>query len=331
MFLLIFGFIFGGSDPVSFNVAVFDEANNEFSQQLLESEVVTSVLEFADITDRDTADEKLIQTEIEAIITLPQDFGADQSSPSGRLVLEYLQSNEENAGTLVAVMDSILNGVNQTIEPYNPALTLDVQPIAKEGLDPFDYVASGLFGFSILSLAIFGMAQGFTADKKTGAIARLQAAPVKAWHVVLSTGITYIVIALLSIAILIAVAVIIFDYNMVGNWLALAIWIIFSTIVLFGLGLIVGGWAKNENQAAPAANLISFPMMFLSGVFFPRFIMPDWLQDVSQYLALTPVNEGLRLITAEGQGLSSLGSHTLVLLVWGVVSYAIAFKIFRWQ
>jgi ABC-2 type transport system permease protein len=80
----------------------------------------------------------------------------------------------------------------------------------------------------------------------------------------------------LSIAAMYVVALVVFDFNMRGNYFDFIVFALAGLISLFGFGLAIGGWAKNENQSAPLSNLVAFPMMFLSGVFFPRFLMPDW-------------------------------------------------------
>jgi ABC-2 type transport system permease protein len=95
--------------------------------------------------------------------------------------------------------------------------------------------------------------------------------------------------------------------------------------------LAIGGWAKNERQAAPLANIVVFPMLFLSGTFFPRFLMPEWLQTLSNYLPLTPVIDGLRMIITEGKSLLEIGPQIALLAVWMVVIYIIAFRVFRWE
>jgi ABC-2 type transport system permease protein len=101
--------------------------------------------------------------------------------------------------------------------------------------------------------------------------------------------------------------------------------------MILGIGLAIGGWSKNERQAAPLSNIIVFPMMFLSGTFFPRFSMPEWLQSVSTYLPLTPVIDGLRLLTTEGRHLWEIGPQLGLVALWMVVVYFIAFRVFRWE
>jgi len=126
-------------------------------------------------------------------------------------------------------------------------------------------------------------------------------------------------------------AITVFHLKVVGNYAELGIFLAFSIVMVLGIGLAVGGWAKNERQVAPLANIIVFPMMFLSGTFFPRFLMPEWLQHITNYIPLTPVIDGARLIVTEGKGLFDLGPQLAVMGIWMVVVYAIAFRVFRWE
>ena len=95
-----------------------------------------------------------------------------------------------------------------------------------------------------------------------------------------------------------------FGLHLVGSVaLLLGVAVLGSTIFL-GLGFGIAGWAKNEDQAAPVANLVSLPMTFLSGVFFSRDAMPDILRTVTDYLPLTYLNHALRRITNDGVGVN---------------------------
>jgi ABC-2 type transport system permease protein len=127
------------------------------------------------------------------------------------------------------------------------------------------------------------------------------------------------------------VALQLFDLHIAGNIFELTFFLVFSLLLILGIGLAIGGWAKNERQAAPLANIIVFPMMFLSGTFFPRYGLPVWLQHVTDYFPLTPVIDGARLITTEGLHLAQIGSQLAIMGVWLVVVYAIAFRVFRWE
>ena len=102
-------------------------------------------------------------------------------------------------------------------------------------------------------------------------------------------------------------------------------------MMMVGLGLLIGGWAKNENQSAPLSNLISFPMMFLSGAFFPAFLFPEWLRGVTQFIPMTSVVDGFRLIMTEQASLIEVLPQIGAVAAWVVVIYIVAVKLFRWE
>jgi ABC-2 type transport system permease protein len=164
-----------------------------------------------------------------------------------------------------------------------------------------------------------------------GILRRLHTTPLRVWQYFLSLMFGSAVSGLLSLAVMFVVAILVFHLKVVGNYLEIALFLAFSIIVILGIGLAVGGWAKNERQAAPLANIIVFPMMFLSGTFFPRFLMPEWLQNITAYLPLTPVIDGARMILTEGKSLADLGPQLAVMAVWMIVVYLVAFRVFRWE
>jgi ABC-2 type transport system permease protein len=138
-------------------------------------------------------------------------------------------------------------------------------------------------------------------------------------------------IGMVTMVVLFVAAIEIFHLKVVGNWFELAIFIIMGIIMILGIGLALGGWAKNERQVAPLANIIVFPLMFLSGTFFPRYLMPQWLQNVTTFLPLTPIIDGIRLIATEGSSLVAIAPQVGLVVLWGIVIYAIAFRVFRWE
>jgi ABC-2 type transport system permease protein len=116
-----------------------------------------------------------------------------------------------------------------------------------------------------------------------------------------------------------------------GSYLDLYALLIIGVITLFGFGMAIGGWAKNENQAAPLSNVVAFPLMFLSGIFFPTFLMPSWLQTVSHYMPLTPIVDSIRMVITENRGLLDLGPQLAIIGAWTVIIYIVAFRLFRWE
>jgi ABC-2 type transport system permease protein len=134
-----------------------------------------------------------------------------------------------------------------------------------------------------------------------------------------------------SLLVMFMVAIAVFHLKVTGSYLSIGLFMAYSIVAILGIGLAIGGWAKNERQAAPLSNIVVFPMLFLSGTFFPRYIMPHWLQTITTYLPLTPVIDGARLLTTEGYSLTQIGPQIGILAIWIVVIYCIAFKVFKWE
>jgi ABC-2 type transport system permease protein len=332
IFLVVFGTIFGGNDAPSFKTALINHSTTEFSTQFVDNLKQTEVFEIVTDVNFDEAKEQMGRGEIDGILELPENFGQiEQDKPTGTIITYYDQGDEQLASTFQAVLQAVLDDVNKQFIEITPPFKLEARPLQTANLSRLDYLLPGLIGFSILSLAIFSMSEGFTADKKNGSLRRMRVAPIRPWQVIIATALNRVFVGILTVAVMFIVGLIFFKFNMRGDYFSFITFSIIGTICLFGFGMAIAGWARDANQAAPLSNLVSFPMMFLSGVFFPVFLMPEWLQKVTQFIPLTPVVEGLRRIMTEGQTLLDLGPQLLIIGAWSLIIYMIAFKTFRWE
>lgn len=335
IFLFVFGGLNSGSQDVSFNVAVINQANNEPSQQLMRQLNESKVFKVdKDVVTIEAARDKMSRSELDATIVLPKSFGeiqAGSTHPSGQAEVLYTQNNQQSAQALGSVLEGVFKVVNSQFVNTDTPFTVTKTQLNERSLSAFDYTFAGLLGFAIIGMGIFGPINVFPELKKMGILRRLSTTPLKVWQYFLSTMIGQAIIGLISLAIMFAVAIGVFKLQVVGNYAELAIFLVFSIVMILGIGLALGGWAKNERQVAPLANIIVFPMMFLSGTFFPRFLMPEWLQGVSNFLPLTPVIDGIRLIATEGRHFIDILPQVGLIGLWLVVIYMIAFKVFRWE
>lgn len=340
MFPLIFLFVFGslskGSDDISFRVALINQSQSEFSQDFAKKlkEGETFKVDEEASNSREVADEKLSRSQIDGIILLPENFGEvdpQKRIPTGSAKLIYSQTSSNTGQTLTTVLDGVFRGINNNLTQSTPPLTVEGQQLNSRSLTAFDYTFAGLLGFSIIGLGIFGPVNVFPELKKQGILRRLHTTPIKVWQYFLANMNSQALIGMLAIAVQFVVAIVVFDLNVYGNIFEIALFSIFSIAMILGIGLSIGGWAKNERQAAPLSNIVVFPMLFLSGTFFPRFAMPEWLQKLSEYLPLTPVIDGLRMLITEGKHLIDLGPQIGLIALWMVVIYFIAFRVFRWE
>jgi ABC-2 type transport system permease protein len=336
IFLFIFGSLNSGDGSVSLNVAVVNQSNSEFSKQFVNQlkKGDTAVKVDEKITSLSAAREKMARAQLDAAIVLPKDFGAaasGKSYPTGDAQIYYTQNNQSSAQVLQTIIESVFKNINQKLVKSDTPFTVSSRELKEKSLSQFDYTFAGLLGFAIIGMGIFGPINVFPELKKMGVLRRLSTTPIKVWQYFLTIMLSQLVIGSVSILAMFFAAMTVFKLNIIGNYLELAAFIAFGIILILGVGLALGGWAKNERQAAPLSNIIVFPMMFLSGTFFPRFLMPEWLQNLSAYIPLTPVIDGIRLISTEGKHLVDVAPQLGLMSIWLVVIYAIAFRVFRWE
>ncbi len=331
--LFIFGGIFGKSNGGSFNVAVIDQARTTFSKQFDGSLHNSAILKVKDVGTLDEAKTKLGRSEIVSIIVLPSGFGEAnaQHFPGGQAQVLYDQSGAQAGQAVASILDGIFTGINAKVTGITPPLGVVSKSTAQSGLSAFDYAFTGLLGFSLLGLGIFGPINTLPALKKTGALRRFRTTPLRPLQFVIAYMISALAAGVVSIGVQFVVAISFFHFHMRGNIFEFTIFALLSAIMVFGFGMAVGGWANDEKQSAPLGNLVSFPMMFLSGVFFPRYLMPGWLQNASAFIPLSPVIDGLRMIATENKSLLELGPQLGLIGAWIIVIYVLAFRVFRWE
>jgi len=251
--------------------------------------------------------------------------------PSGQAIVHYTENNASAAQTLASVLQVEFQNINARLVKSPTPFSVVSKQTNERSLSQFDYTFTGLLGFAILGAGIFGPMNVFPELKKMGILRRLHTTPLRVWQYFLANMFGNAVTGLMSLAVMFVVALVVFHLKVVGNYAELAVFLAFGIIEILGIGLALGGWAQNERQVAPLGNIIVMPMMFLTGVFFPRFLMPQWLQNITTYMPLTPVIDGARLIATEGKSLLDIGPQLGIMAVWTLVIYAIAFRVFRWE
>jgi ABC-2 type transport system permease protein len=334
IFLFVFGNIFGKNSSVTFHVAVINQSSTDFSKQFTRELSNNKAFKInTKSTTLDDAKQSMGRGQLDATIVLPPQFGTPGADkyPTGQAMVYYTQNSQEAAQTLVSVLNAIFGQVNQQYVKAAVPFSVKSEQLNTKSLSQFDYTFAGLLGFSIIGIGIFGPINYFPELKKQGVLRRLHTTPLRVWQYFVSTVISNAIVGLMTIVVMFAVAIAVFHLKLVGNVFELAAFLVLSISMILGIGLALGGWARNERQAAPLSNIVVFPMMFLSGTFFPRFLMPEWLQQVSAFLPLTPVIDGIRVIATEGEHLTQILPQIGMVSGWLVVIYLVAFRVFRWE
>lgn len=370
IFLFIFGSIFNNK-TLSFKIGLINHSSSPLAQDFerrITSE--TSIFKVTKITDLTSAQEDLKRSILDGIIELPADFGTIKNStpapsspiqdllkhpetiagfpkptpsdnpknpsqptatPTGTIRILHAKGSEEAGSTLAAIFTQISASINRSLGHPEAPIQVEKSPVGDAALSQFDYTFTGLLAFSLISMGIFGLSNALPAEKERGVYRRLRASPFTKGQLIISTALVYTGITIISLATMLIVGLLVFQFKMRGSWLLFSLFATLGAIMMNGIGLLVGGWAKNEKQSAPISNLISMPMMFLSGTFFPTFLFPEWLQSVGKIVPVTPVVDSIRLIMTENASFSSLLPQFTLMSLWIFIIYFLAIRLFRWE
>jgi ABC-2 type transport system permease protein len=197
------------------------------------------------------------------------------------------------------------------------------------------FLVPGIAAMAIMQSGIFSVVFTLVRFKSQGVLRRLNATPIGPSHFLVGQLSTRMIVILLQTYVLIVVGIVVLGITVADGrlsaWLDITLMAIFGGALFISMGLAVSGWAKSEDTAAPVANIITLPMMFLSGVFFPASVLPDWVSTFSQYMPLTYLADGMREITVNGTSIFHLGKELAGLGAWTVASFAIATRLFKWE
>jgi ABC-2 type transport system permease protein len=187
-----------------------------------------------------------------------------------------------------------------------------------------------MLGLSVMQVGIFA-AIPLVADREKLILKRLAATPLRRWQLVGSNVVMRLIIAMIQAVIIVGVGVAVFGVAITGPFPLAVVFVALGAVAFLALGYVVASFASTEDAANGMTSVIQFPMMFLSGTFFPIDAMPDALQTVARVIPLTYLSDALRQVMVGGAAFAPLWVCFAVLLGWLVVCFGIAARKFRWQ
>lgn len=331
--LAVFGFL-SKSNSASVKLDLTNYSSSDLSHQFVDAVKKVPAFEIKEVDESVSSDE-LGKGKIDLQVIVPQDFGQTDGTPTGlrpsAVVTHYNAGKPQNGITANLIITQIVSSINNAITHAQQLLSVDASGVKTNNLGFFDFILPGILGMTIMQLGIFGVSFAFVSLKASGALRRLQATPIHPVMFVVAQAIVRLVIALVTVLILMGLGIKIFGFHMLGSYWSFGLITVLGTIVFLGIGFAIAGWAKDENQVAPLANVIQLPMLLLSGIFFPRDAFPGWLHRVTDFFPLTYLGDALRRIANEGAHLIQIKGDILGLLVWGIVIFVIAVNVFRWE
>ena len=247
------------------------------------------------------------------------------ATPGGPVTFRYDPSRPEAAGVR-RLADDVLQAHAGRRDPLS---TRDETAVVR-GARYVDWMVPGLLGMQLLNGAMWGAAFNIVNARQRKLLKRLAATPMRRGYYLLSYRVSGLLFVPLQFFVLFGFARLAFGVVIQGSVLAALALALLGSWSFAGLGLLCAARAQNSETANGLINLVTLPMLVLSGVFFSASKFPHAIQPVIRLLPLTAFNDALRHVVNDGASIFAQGFPLAVLVGWGAITTALALRLFRW-
>lgn len=302
MLVVGMGFVFGGPPRPLFKVGVLAGHIDKDSSAFLREQYV----EFVPTPDESTALRKLTHQTLDLVVDLGGNarYWVNTDSPKGYIVEKLL---------LAAVPGA------------------QRQPVTGVAVRYVDWLFPGILGMNLMFSCLFGVGYVVVRYRKSGFLKRLHATPLSAFEFLGAQVLSRLAIIVTVTSILYLGIGTIIGFHSAGNVALLALLMIVGALSMIALGLTVAARFSSEELVGGVLNVLTWPMMLLSGVWFSLEDSPRWVQWVANVFPLTHVLDGARAVMLDGAGLVQVAPHLLYLAATTLAFLAFGAWSFRWR
>jgi ABC-2 type transport system permease protein len=334
IFIFMFGFIFQGGGGSELNLGWVDADGSPASAQLRDAFTASGAVKIVETSEEDAV-AQMRNGKVDSVIVVQKGYGATVAAGAAgtgqapAAITVYTDPSRSNlTASVYQVVGSVLGVVNLGGRP--PLVVPEAKTIQTENLNFISYFVPSMLGLSVMQVGIFA-AIPLVADREKLILKRLAATPLRRWQLVGSNVLMRLLIALVQAVIIVGVGVLAFGVHITGSLPLVVGFVALGSMAFLALGYVVASFANTEDSANGMTSVIQFPMMFLSGTFFPIDEMPGVLRTIARIIPLTYLSDALRQVMVGGAAFAPLWLCAVVLVGWLVACFGVAAVKFRWQ
>jgi len=281
--------------------------------------------------------------QLEGGIVLPSNFSQSIiSGQQGTIIIISDESNPQISATIQAVLTGVFNAMGQQIaiqnvlplNSTNPLAVVQPYSIQTQGIvsghpSYFDFIAPGIMAMTVMMSVMTGLPVAISQEKEIGTMDGMMVAPINRLSILLGKTLAQTARGLIQGVIILGLAIGIFGVAIQGSILLVFALLLLGVFSFVGLGIVITSFTKDQETAQMLMMTLMFPMMFLSGVFFPIQQMPWYMQSISKILPLTYASDALRKVMVLGANIPQISTELIILIIFGIVMIAIALPVFR--
>ncbi len=325
--MAVFGWLFN-PDTQAFDLAVVDEDRTEASQTLVQAFDGLGQVELREGA-REEELAALEEGDRGAVVIVPQGFGADLGEGAASLLVYYDNSNPIRIGYVTSTVDAVVDNYNSRVVGQTNAVEVEKQAVATETVRFIDFLTPGMVGMMIMWVNL-GVGFLLVSWREQGILRRLGVTPLRPGGLIVTQAVSFALISLTQVVIILAMGHFIFDVEISGSYLWLSITVALGIMAMLSIGYVIASLLKTVTSVNAVMNLVTFPMIFLGGSYFP-LDAPPALAPLVEAIPLTHLNDALREVVNHSGGLADLWLSWAVLVGWIIGGFGISIRLFRWQ
>tara|TARA_B100001029_G_scaffold178499_1_gene185417 strand:+ start:9454 stop:10515 length:1062 start_codon:yes stop_codon:yes gene_type:complete len=321
--MLVFGNanILGYSPP---NVGLIDYSNTDNSRTITDTLKKSKSIEIKVLDSEDEAIELLTNGSIASYLTL--------NPPIDEINITTRKGDVAEKEVVRNLVNSIFLRDTDSITELNN-IKSNVADINYQGYKGF--IIPGIAAMAIMQNGIFSVVFTLLSYKNQGVLRRLQATPISPSHFIVGHLISRVTIIILQTFLLLIMGVFILGVSIgqgsIMAWINILLLSLLGGVLFLSIGLAISSLAPSEDSAPALANLVTFPMLFLSGVFFPIDFLPKFVGYISNILPLTHLAQGIRLSALYGNSTLTTLPQVGITILWLVIAFSICAFTFKWE
>jgi ABC-2 type transport system permease protein len=262
-------------------------------------------------------------------IIIPPDFSANYTTAKPVNVTVYGNPSTSTSAIVSGTVNGVNNYFNLQLFKGSEIVGISQSTVNSHVYKYIDFLVPGLIGFGVLINPMFSLVNISSEYKKSKLFKQLSLTPITKLEWLTAKVLWYIFLSTLSFLLMVAVGIFAF-----GAHIALTVWLIpflvLGPMLFVSLGMLVGTVSKSVETAAVVGNVVTFPMMFLSGTFFPVSAFPSYLQTIAHILPLFYVIDGLNAVMVYGNIPTALVDIGVTGLITAIIFIAAA-RLFKWR
>jgi ABC-2 type transport system permease protein len=346
-FMGMLGAFLGNGSGISLNGAIIDEDHSSASRTLVGSlRQLSHVIELKEEYNKEQAMEELKRGDLHIIVVIPDGYEEQLGKHSTNAYLDplfepmpevakvkayYDETNMTTSQLALAVLSQVVDGLSKQLANYSPVVTVESVAVQSLNLKYIDFLVPGILAMMIMSTNLNGVAGQIASWRERGILRRMQSTTLKASTFIAAQITARLVMNGMQAFIVVFVGSTFFGTQVNGAWWLLFLFVVLGTLTFMSLGFIIASLAKTPESAGPIAGFVSFPMLFLGGVFFPIKEMPVLLQYVVKLLPISHLTTAMRQVMNVGADFAALWPEAALLGGWIVVAFAISSFTFKWE